>query len=134
MVKLFIEGVLKAMAKEFTAEVKEWVGPVKESKTNNWCKYVAKVSYNNKPANIDIRNVKFNPDGSHLFGKGISLTDEECDTMVDILLEKGYGTRDAIEKALKKKDAVFGDTVNIFVDDDEEEEEYLKIIEICGKE
>lgn len=93
--------------KEFKADVKEWIGPVKESKNNNWCKYVLRVSYNDKPANIDIRNVKFEEDGSHTFGKGISLTDEEVDTLVDTLVEKGYGTTETLEKSLEKKKSIF---------------------------
>lgn len=93
--------------KEFKADVKEWIGPVKESKNNNWCKYVLKVSYNDRPANIDIRNVKFNEDGEHIFGKGISLTDEETDALVDTLVEKGYGSTNVLEESLSKKKSIF---------------------------
>lgn len=96
------------MAKEFTAEVEELIGPIKEGANSNWCKYIAKISYNGKPPNIDIRNIKFEEDGNHFFGKGISLTDEECDTMVDILLENGYGSIGQLEKSLNDRKNIFG--------------------------
>lgn len=95
-------------SKPLTCEVKDWMGVVKESKNSNWCKYVYKVAYNERPAGIDIRNVQFKEDGSNVFGKGITLTDEECDTVVDILIEHGYGSTTAIENALTKRNAVYG--------------------------
>ncbi len=99
------------MAKEkkpFTYDIKEWMGVVKESKNSNWCKYVYKVTYNERPASIDVRNVKFNEDGTMMFGKGISLTDEECDNMMDILLDNDYGSTTAIERALQRRNQIFG--------------------------
>ena len=97
--------------KPFTYEVKDWMGVVKESKNSNWTKYVYKVAYNDKPAGVDIRNVQFKEDGSVVFHKGISLTDEECDNVVDILISNGYGTTTAIEKELDKRNQVFGNEV-----------------------
>lgn len=96
------------MAREFTAEVEELIAPIKEGPNSNWCKYVARISYNGKPPNIDIRNIKFEEDGNHFFGKGISLTDEECDTLVDILLDRGYGSIDHLETSLDKRKEIFG--------------------------
>lgn len=101
--------------KELTCDVKEWLGVVKESKNSNWCKYVYKVAYNDRPTGIDVRNIQFKEDGTNMFGKGISLTDEECDTMVDILIDNGYGSTTAIEKALKKRNQIFD---NDMFDDD----------------
>lgn len=111
------------MAKEFSAEIKEWIAPVKENNNSNWCKYIIRASYNNKPANIDIRNIKFDSSGQHLFGKGISLTDEECDTVVDILLGIGYGTTESLKKAVKKRESVY---INTF-DDDEYKDNKVKV-------
>ena len=93
--------------KPLTYEIKEWLGVVKESKNSNWCKYVYKVAYNDRPAGIDVRNIQFKEDGSNMFGKGITLTDEECDNMVDILLNHGYGSTTAIEEALNKRNMIF---------------------------
>lgn len=98
--------------KELKAEVKEWIGSVKESNNSDWAKYVLKVSYNDKPAHTDIRNVRFNPDGTQSFGKGISLSDEETDTMVDLLLEKGYGTLNKLEEAVRNRRSIFEDVEN----------------------
>lgn len=113
------------MAKEFKCEITELIGPVKENPKNNWCKYILRVSYNDKPANIDIRNVKFNEDGSQTFGKGISLTDEECDTMIDMLVEKGYGSTDKLEEAVKRKKSIYGG--NIFDDEEDENDGKLRV-------
>ncbi len=88
-------------------KVEELIGPVKESKNSNWCKYIAKISYNDRPANVDIRNIQFKEDGDYFLGKGISLTDEECDTMVDILLERGYGSIDQIAYVYDKRKSFF---------------------------
>ena len=94
--------------KTFTYEVKDWMGVVKESKNSNWTKYVYKVAYNDRPTGVDIRNVQFKEDGSIVFSKGITLTDEECDNVVDILIANGYGTTTAIEQALDKRNQVYG--------------------------
>ena len=117
------------MSKELKCEITELIGPVKENPKNNWCKYILKVSYNDKPANVDIRNVKFNEDGSQTFGKGISLTDEECDTMVDMLVEKGYGSTDKLEDAVKRKKSIFGGSIF----DDDEDDNSSKLVIKCGK-
>ena len=136
------------MSKELKCEITELIGPVKENPKNNWCKYILKVSYNDKPANVDIRNIKFNEDGSQTFGKGISLnikfnedgsqtfgkgislTDEECDTMVDMLVEKGYGSTDKLEDAVKRKKSIFGGSIF----DDEEDDNSSKLVIKCGKD
>lgn len=94
-------------SKPLTCDVKEWLGVVKESKNSNWCKYVYKVAYNDRPAGIDIRNIQFKENGGNMYGKGISLTDEECDTVVDILIDNGYGSTTAIERALHNRNKIF---------------------------
>jgi len=93
--------------KPFTSDIKEWLGVVKESKNSNWCKCVYKVAYNDKPTCIDIRNIQYKEDGSYMFGKGISLSDEDCDNLVDILMDNGYGSVTAMESALKKRNQIF---------------------------
>ena len=108
--------------KEFTAEVKGDPSIIKESKNSNWCKVLCEVSYNGGPTNIDIRNVKFNEDGTQMFGKGISMTKEETDIATDILLEKGFGTLDKINEIAKKRNSIFAGAENILEDDDDEDE------------
>ena len=113
---------------EIKADIKKWHGIIKESKNSNWCKCIYTVSYNGAPANVDIRNVKFNDDGTYIFGKGISLTDEETDTTVDILLEKGYGTMEKISEAMKARNSMFKDGDSIFDDDYDPEEKPSKLV------
>lgn len=117
-------------SKEFKSEITELVGPIKENPKNNWCKYILKVSYNDKPANIDIRNIKFNEDGTHTFGKGITLTDEECDVMVDMLVDRGYGSTDKLEEAVKKKKSIYGGD---FFENDEDDTNGKLVIKL-GKD
>ena len=112
---------------EFKTKVNKWIAPVKESDNSNWTKYVYKAAVNDGPANINIRNVKFNDDGSFIFGKGITLADEETDATVDVLLKEGYGTLEAIESALRERYSMFKDGDNIF-DDDYEDETPSKLV------
>ena len=51
------------------------------------------------PITVDIRMVNKTND---FIGKGISLSDEECDKLVDILLDRGYGSIDKIKEVLVK--------------------------------
>ena len=81
-------------------EMIEFLGSIKENSNSDWSKSVAKIAWNNNPSTIDIRNMNLPQD---IMGKGISLTDEEVDNLVDLLLSEDYGTIDAISKALEKK-------------------------------
>jgi len=85
---------------ELTYEIESFVGTLKESDKHDWCKAVAKISWNNNPATLDIRNLNLS---AKRIGKGISLTDEESDRLVDILLEEDYGTMEALEKAVSRR-------------------------------
>lgn len=116
-------------SKELEFEVLELIGPIKENKNSNWCKYIARISYNNKPANIDLRNIQFKEDGTYFLGKGISLTDEECDVTVDTLLERGYGTIDQLEYCLNKRKSIFaGDFfTKEEIEEDRKKREKLKV-------
>lgn len=93
--------------KEFKSDIKEIVKIFKEGKNNNWAKAIIKVSYNDKPVTVDIRNIQFKDDDSIMLGKGITLSDEEADSVVDALLDKGYGTKEEIEKASIKRKQMF---------------------------
>ena len=114
-----------AKPKELTFKVVELVGPVKENKNSNWCKYIARISYNDGPPNIDIRNIQFKEDGEYFLGKGISLTNEECDTAVDILLERGYGSLDQLEYCLNKRKEMFGG--DFFSEEEIEKDRMLRL-------
>lgn len=89
---------------DLSYEIEEFVGSLKESDKHDWVKAVAKISWNGNPATNDIRNI--NPADNRI-GKGISLSNEETDTLVDILLEKDYGSLEVLEEAVKRKKARF---------------------------
>ena len=83
--------------KEFKSEVIERVATLKE--TNGYTKEVIRMIWGDNPITMDIRMVNKSND---FIGKGISLSDEECDKLVDILLDRGYGSIDKIKEVLVK--------------------------------
>ena len=83
--------------KEFKSEVVEHIAILKEGE--RYQKEVLRMIWNDNPITIDIRSVdKVN----NFVGKGISLSDDECDMLVDILLDRGYGSIDKIKEVLVK--------------------------------
>ena len=83
--------------KEFKSEVIERVATLKE--TNGYTKEVIRMIWGDNPITMDIRMVNKSND---FIGKGISLSDEECDKLVDALLDRGYGSIDKIKEVLVK--------------------------------
>ena len=83
--------------KEFKSEVIEKVATLKES--NNYSKEVLRMIWGDNPVTIDIRQVNKT---NNFVGKGISLSDEECDMLVDVLLDRGYGSIEKIKEVLFK--------------------------------
>ena len=77
-----------AKNKEFKSEVIEHISDLKEY-NSNYSKSILRMIWGDNPITMDIRMV--NKD-KNFVGKGISLTDEECDKLVDILLDRGYGS------------------------------------------
>lgn len=87
-----------ANKKEFKSEIVERVATLKE--TTNYSKEVLRMIWgDSNPITMDIRMVNKTND---FVGKGISLSDEECDMLVDILLDRGYGSIDKIKEVLVK--------------------------------
>lgn len=74
-----------------------------ENPKSDWVKAIVRISWNDKPPAINIRNLKLVNDGDPILGKGISLSDEETDVLVDALLDKGYGSKEAVERSLENK-------------------------------
>lgn len=108
------------MAKEFKYEIKEFIAPLKENDKNDWVKAVTRISWNDGPANIDIRNLNMTQEK---IGKGISITDEEADKLTEILLDEGFGSVNKLEEALKKRKCFVlsqDDLNNCFSDDEDE--------------
>lgn len=83
--------------KGFKSEVIEKVATLKEG--NSYSKEVLRMIWGDNPITMDIRMVNKTND---FIGKGISLSDEECDMLVDILLDKGYGSIEKIKETLVK--------------------------------
>lgn len=85
--------------KEFKSEVIERIDVLKE--TNNYSKEVLRMIWGeNNPITMDIRMVNKT---NNFIGKGISLSDEECEKLVDILLDRGYGSIEKIKEVLVKR-------------------------------
>ena len=85
--------------KEFKSEVIERIDVLKE--TNNYSKEVLRMIWGeNNPITMDIRMVNKTND---FIGKGVSLSDEECEKLVDILLDRGYGSIEKIKEVLVKR-------------------------------
>lgn len=85
--------------KEFKSEVIERIDVLKE--TNNYSKEVLRMIWGeNNPITMDIRMVNKT---NNFIGKGVSLSDEECEKLVDILLDRGYGSIEKIKEVLVKR-------------------------------
>ncbi len=71
----------------------------------SWCKSVLKTLLNDSESGLDIRtmNMSTNTMGS----RGIRLTINEANNLVDILLNNGYGSVSAIEEAYQKRVAIY---------------------------
>jgi hypothetical protein len=84
-----------------TFEIKDVISVISESDSSDWCKAVARISWNENPSTLDIR--RLNMSNLDIYPKGIGLTDEEADRLTDILLENEYGTIDALNAALERR-------------------------------
>ena len=73
---------------------------------DNWGKFIFRGRFEDNPSTIDIRKGKIGKET--LVGKGISLTDSETDTLVNILVNKGYGETKIIENELHRRKELYG--------------------------
>lgn len=87
-------------------KVEEVIDNISESANSNWGKFLIRASFDDGPANINIRSMKM--DEEPVIGKGISLTDEEVDTMVDKLVDIGFGSIDVLQSAINKRKSQYG--------------------------
>jgi hypothetical protein len=103
---------------DFNVEIEEIIGVLKENDKNDWCKAVARISWNGNPTTLDIRN--FNMAKQQPM-KGISLTNEEADRLTDLLIENDFGSLESLTKAVDKKKSRFTimSGANNCFDDDE---------------
>jgi len=84
----------------FKFEIVELIGALKENDQHNWSKSVARIAWNDNPITLDIRHMNI-PDNK--VNKGISLTDEEVDKLITLLLDNDYGSLELLERAISKK-------------------------------
>lgn len=94
----------KFQKEEFKMDIEEFIGALKESDKHDWCKAVARISWNENPTTLDIRNINV---AKNKAGKGVSLSNEETDRLVDILLDNDYGSLESLTKAINKKKSRF---------------------------
>jgi len=95
---------------EFKYNIETMLGTLKESDKHDWIKAVMRVAWGDNPTTLDVRSL--NP-ATKFVGKGISLTNEEADKLVDILLQNDYGTLEELEAAVKRKRDIFSISNNV---------------------
>lgn len=97
---------------EFKGVIEEVVGVLREYETHDWATVLARISWNDNPSKLEIRQINLSKD---IIGKGVSFTDEEAERLTDMLIESDYGSVDAMQEAIKRKVSRF--TVSSEVDD-----------------
>ena len=95
-------------------KIEEIIETLSEAKNNDWGKFIVKARFEDNPSTIDIRRMKFGE--TTITGKGISLTDSECDKVVESLAKRGYGTTEVLEDEIKRRKKMYG-----FSEGDEDE-------------
>ena len=80
-------------------EVLEFYGNVR-GKEDNWGITLTRMKWDENPPTVNIRNTNLM---KGIVGKGVSLTDEETNAVVDILLNNDFGSIEAIESALERR-------------------------------
>ncbi len=103
---------------EVSFEIHETLSILSENSKNDWVKAVDRISWNGRPATLDIR--RRNVSKPEIWPSGISLTDEEADELTNVLLNNDYGSMEAIEEALTRKRSRFtilSDAIGSFKDD-----------------
>jgi hypothetical protein len=104
----------KIIKEDIKFHIEEIIGTLKESDKHDWAKSIIRIKWGDAAPTVDIRNFNFN---TNIAGKGISLSDEETEELVNILVEKDYGSMDILKKAVKRK-------MSRFSTNNEEEDEY----------
>lgn len=99
-------------------QVEEIIENISESSNSNWGKFIIRASFDDKPSTIDIRNMKVGDD--QIIGKGISLTDEEVDRVVNTLVSRGYGSIDTMKEEIDRRNKIFGGFIDDASDDNDD--------------
>lgn len=73
--------------KEFSYNIEERIAIISRSADGNNTLELNRISYNGRPAKIDLRRWSYEEDGSAKMHKGITLTDEEAAELGSVLVE-----------------------------------------------
>lgn len=106
-------------------QVEEIIENISESANSNWGKFIIRASFDDKPSTVDIRNMKVGDEP--IIGKGISLTDEEVDKVVDVLVSRGYGSVDTMKTEIERRNKIFGGFTMESFDDSPTIDDILRI-------
>ena len=107
-------------------KVEEIIENISESDTSNWGKFIIRASFDDGPANINIRSMKLCDEP--IIGKGISLTNEEVDTVVDTLVGMGFGSISKLKDSISDRQKQFGGfDMNSFMGTDDDDDDMLTI-------
>lgn len=106
---------------DFSYEIEEFYGSLKEGASSNWCKAVLRMKWGDHPTSLDIRSINM---ADKKIGKGISLSNEEADKLVHILLNEGFGSIEEVEEAIRNRRKTF---FNDIADDDDDGMIYIDI-------
>lgn len=85
--------------KEISCEVVENIAVLKEY-NGDYVKKVMRCIWNDNPVTLDIRSVN---EKTGFVGKGISLSDEEADNLVNALIDVGYGSTEKMKAAIVRE-------------------------------
>lgn len=84
-----------------------------------------KIAWGNRDEKLDIRKYSINNDGNEVMMKGVSLSDDEANTLAEKLVERGYGDRKKILETIYKEDRIKILPFIIIKDEDFENEKEL---------
>ena len=93
--------------KDFTYELINVVDVLEE--TGNWAKVLIQVSWNGKPPTYDIRNIDMSTISSDkiVIGKGISISDNGIERLVDALIDSGFYSNKKLREKLEERESIF---------------------------
>jgi hypothetical protein len=91
-------------------ELIQKIGDITDVYKNGWSKSIIKCKWGDNNPTVDIRKIN---SSQNKFGSGISLTNEEADIVVDLLLNAGYGSIDVIKNCLKDRSSYIVSNENI---------------------
>lgn len=119
--------------KDFKYEIdKDFNFVIEEGANTSIC--LRKISWNDRPAKIDIRKYLYK-DGEERLGKGVSLSDDATNELVNVLTQNGYGDTKQILRGIKNRNDFEESLKNIDSDDpvdDDGSEEYYDPSELLG--